>query len=160
VIPDVICMAKGLGGGFPIGAVLATEKAASAFVPGDHGCTFGGNPLACAVSLTVLDELLNNGIIDDVNEKSLYMIGKLAALQEKYDVIQGVQGLGLLLGLKVKGEPKTIINKCFEKGLMLVGAGESVIRIVPPLNVSKEEMDAAVNVLEEAIIEIYNEVRN
>lgn len=160
VIPDVVCMAKGLGGGFPIGAVLATEKAASAFVPGDHGCTFGGNPLACAVSLTVLDELLNNGIIDDVNEKSLYMIGKLAELQEKYDVLQGVQGLGLLLGLKVKGDPKTIINKCFEKGLMLVGAGENVIRIVPPLNVAKEEMDAAVKVLEEVIIEIYDEEKN
>lgn len=157
VIPDVICMAKGLGGGFPIGAVLATEEAASAFVPGDHGCTFGGNPLACAVSLTVLDELINNGIIDGVNEKSLYMIGKLAVLQEKFDVVQGVQGLGLLLGLKVKGEPKAIINKCFEKGLMLVGAGESVIRVVPPLNVSTEEIDEAIRILEEAILEVYKD---
>ncbi|KXG75224.1 aspartate aminotransferase family protein [Thermotalea metallivorans] len=154
VVPDVICMAKGLGGGFPIGAVLATEKAASAFVPGDHGCTFGGNPLACAVALTVLEELVDKGIVKEVDEKSLYLKEKLEGLVEKYYNIQAVQGIGLMLGIKMKGDPKPIVNKCFEKGLLLVGAGENVIRILPPLNVTKEEMDAAVDILEEVLWEI------
>lgn len=154
VIPDVICMAKGLGGGFPIGAVLATDQAANAFVPGDHGCTFGGSPLACAVALTVLEELLEKGIVQNVNEKSKYMIEKLKEIQKEYDIIQGIQGKGLLLGIQVKKESKLLIETCFEKGLMLVGAGENVIRLVPPLNVSKEEIDAAMDLLEEAIAEL------
>ncbi|QEK10942.1 aspartate aminotransferase family protein [Crassaminicella thermophila] len=151
VIPDVICMAKGLGGGFPIGAVIAKKKAAIAFVPGDHGCTFGGSPLACAVSLAVLEELVDKGIINKVNEKSKYFVDKLEELKCKYDVIESIQGIGLMLGIKVKKEPKNIVNKCFEKGLLLVGAGKDVVRILPPLNVLEEEIDKAVTILEEVL---------
>lgn len=154
VIPDVICMAKGLGGGFPIGACLATKKAASAFVPGDHGNTFGGNPLACSVGLTVLDELMNNHVLENVEKSSQYLVEKLNTMKEKYPIIKNIQGKGLLLGIKVEGNPKDIVNKCFEKGLLLVGAGKDVIRVVPPLNVSKEDMDAMLTIFEAALEEL------
>ncbi len=154
VIPDVVCSSKGLGGGFPIGAAIATEKAASAFVPGDHGCTFGGNPLACSASLAVLEELIDNGIIKEVDEKSKYIIDKINILKEKYEAIDGVQGKGLLLGLRVNIDPKVIINKCFEKNMLLIGAGKNIIRILPPLNVTTEEIDKALSILEEALEEV------
>ncbi|TCO71062.1 aspartate aminotransferase family protein [Marinisporobacter balticus] len=154
VIPDIICMAKGLGGGFPIGATLANEKSASAFVPGDHGCTFGGSPLACAVSLAVLEELVDNGIIHGVNEKSKYFVEKLKILQNKYPVIESIQGMGLILGIKVNIDPKMIVGKCFEKGLLLVGAGKDVVRILPPLNVKNEEIDQCITILQDALKEV------
>ncbi len=157
VIPDIICMAKGLGGGFPIGATLANQKAASAFTVGDHGCTFGGNPLACAVSLAVLDELVNKGIIEEIGEKSHYIIAKIKKLQEKYDVLYGIQGKGLLLGMKMNGESQKFISKCFQKRLLLVGAGKNVVRILPPLNVTIKEIDTAIEIIEEALNEIQNE---
>lgn len=154
VIPDVLCLSKGLGGGFPIGAVIANNKAANAFVPGDHGCTFGGNPLGSAVSLAVLDELINNGILNDVKEKSEYLKGQLEELALEIDIIEGTQGKGLLLGLKVSINPKLIIDLCFKKGLLLIGAGNNIIRILPPLNVSKEEIDEAVGIIKAALKEI------
>lgn len=153
-VPDVICMAKGLGGGFPIGATLANERSASAFSPGDHGCTFGGNPLACAVSLTVLEELVDKGIINKVNEKSEYFVDKLEKLKSKYPIIEDIQGMGLMLGIKVNIEPKAIVNKCFEKGLLLVGAGKDVVRILPPLNVKNEGIEKALGILEKVLREL------
>ncbi|MFZ5969775.1 MAG: aspartate aminotransferase family protein [Bacillota bacterium] len=154
VIPDVISMAKGLGGGFPIGATLATEKAASAYAPGDHGCTFGGNPLACAVGLAVLEELIDGGVIKGVTETGQYLTGKIEELKNKYEGIEGVQGMGLMLGIKLSIETKKVVNKAFEKGLLLVGAGENVVRILPPLNVTKEEIDQAIAILGEVFQEI------
>lgn len=153
VIPDVICIAKALGGGFPIGAFLANEKAAIALAPGDHGSTYGGNPLGCAVSLAVLNELVDGGIIDSVEEKSVYLKEKLLKLKDKYGVIDEVKGMGLLIGISVK-EPKAFMNSCFNKGLLVVTAGANVVRLLPPLNVSKEDMDAALDILEAVISEI------
>ena len=101
VIPDVICVAKALGGGFPIGATIANERAASAFVPGDHGSTFGGNPLGCAVSLAVLEELIDGKIIDSIAEKEIYLRNKLTILKEKYGVIKEIKGMGLLIGISI-----------------------------------------------------------
>lgn len=154
VIPDVICMAKGLGGGFPIGAFMANEKTAGTLVPGDHGSTFGGNPLGSAVGVAVLNELIDGGIIDKVDSKSEYFKNKLSELKDKYDVICEIKGMGLLLGISVRVEPKVIINKCFEKGLLLVSAGSDVIRFLPPLNVEEKEIDEAITILEEALKEI------
>ncbi|HSQ88656.1 aspartate aminotransferase family protein [Romboutsia sp.] len=156
VIPDVICMAKGLGGGFPIGAVVATQKVASAFVPGDHGSTFGGNPLGCSVALAVLDELVDKGVVREVNEKSEYIINKVLELKNKYNVISKIQGMGLMLGIKLETDKSKVINKCLEKGLLLVGAGEDVVRIVPALNISKEEIDKGLNILDEVLYELSN----
>lgn len=154
VIPDIVCMAKGLGGGFPIGAVLATEKASNAFVPGDHGSTFGGNPLACAVSLAVLEELIDKGIINEVYEKGEYITNKLLKLKNKYNIIKSIQGIGLMLGIKINFDKSRVINRCLEKGLLLVGAGEDVIRMVPALNITKEEIDEGLDILDNVLNEL------
>ncbi|MCT8976585.1 aspartate aminotransferase family protein [Clostridium sp. CX1] len=154
VIPDVIPIAKALGGGFPIGAVIANEKAAKAFVPGDHGSTFGGNPLGCAVALAVITELTDGGVINSVQEKGSYLEEKLNELKNKYSLINEVKGMGLLLGISINTSPKEFTNLCFKKGLLVVTAGTDVIRLLPPLNVTVEEIDAAVKILEEAIKEL------
>lgn len=154
VIPDVICMAKGLGGGFPIGAVVATQKVASAFVPGDHGSTFGGNPLGCSVALAVLEELMDKGVVNEVNEKSKYIINKVLELKNKYNVISKIHGMGLMLGIKLETDKSKVINKCLEKGLLLVGAGEDVVRVVPALNITKEEIDNGLDILDKVLYEL------
>ena len=154
VIPDIITVAKALGGGFPIGAAIANEKAASAFVPGDHGSTFGGNPLVCAVALAVLEELIDGKIIDSIPEKEAYLRSKLTVLKEKYRLINEIKGMGLLIGISIKGDYKALVNKCFEKGLLVVTAGSDVVRFLPPLNVTKEEIDEALALLELAMKEM------
>ena len=147
VIPDVIAIAKALGGGFPIGAFITNDRA-STLVPGDHGSTYGGNPLACAVANAIIDELTEGGVIASVEEKSKYFIEKLAELKEKYGYITEIRGMGLLLGLKTKGEVKGFINKCFDKGLLIISAGPDVIRLLPPLNVTFEEIDNVIEILD------------
>lgn len=153
VIPDVICLAKGLGGGFPIGAILANDKADIAFTKGDHGSTFGGNPLACAVSLSVIEEIINNNIIENVNTIGKYLTDKLNLLKEKYNIINEIKGMGLLLGISLNIDTKDFINKCFENGLLLVGAGFNTVRLLPPLNVNYDDIDCAVNIIEKVLKE-------
>lgn len=148
VIPDIICMAKALGGGFPIGAMMANKRCSSAFVPGDHGTTFGGNPLACAVSYAVLTELVDGGVINSVDEKSNYLTNKLMILKEKYPVIIDIKGMGLLIGIAITLNPKDFVAECFNEGFLIVSAGENVIRLLPPLNVSLQEIDSAIDILE------------
>lgn len=153
VVPDVICIAKALGGGFPIGAFIANDKAAEAFVPGDHGSTFGGNPLGCAVAVAVLNELVDGGVVASVDEKGMYLKNGLLRLKDKYGVIEEIKGMGLLIGIKLK-ESKAFMNACFNKGLLVVTAGADVVRLLPPLNVSKEDMDAALDIIETVIKEM------
>lgn len=152
VIPDVVCMAKGLGGGFPIGAVMASEKA-DVLTPGDHGSTFGGNPLACAVSLAVLHELIDGKIISEVDKKGEYIKKKLEGLKAKYSNIKEIKGMGLLVGIAINSDPKSFITKCFDKGLLVITAGKDVIRLLPPLNVSCDDIDSAINIIEEVLKE-------
>ncbi|WP_027626088.1 aspartate aminotransferase family protein [Clostridium lundense] len=152
IIPDVVCMAKALGGGFPIGAIIANSKSCSAFVPGDHGTTFGGNPLACAVSCAVLTELIEGGIIDSVDEKSKYIFHKLNNLKQRYSVINEIRGMGLLIGMVMKIDSKTFVDECFNEGLLLVCAGENVVRLIPPLNITMDEINIAINILEKVLL--------
>lgn len=154
VIPDVICIAKGLGGGFPIGAFIANKKASKALSLGDHGSTFGGNPLGCAVSLAVLNELVEGGIISSVASKEIYLKEKLTELKNKYTVIDEIKGMGLLIGISIKTNPKDFSNLCFKKGLLVVTAGTTVIRLLPPLNVTIQEIDKALNILESVMKEL------
>lgn len=154
VIPDIITLAKGLGGGFPIGAIVANEKASSAFVPGDHGTTFGGNPLACAVSLAVLNELIDGNIISSIDEKSNYFFEKLEKLKSKFPVIKSIKGMGFLVGVEVDYDAKEVITKCFNKKLLLVNAGPKVIRFLPPLNVSTEDLDKSLEIFSSVMEEI------
>lgn len=153
VIPDVIAIAKALGGGFPIGAFITNHRASS-LVPGDHGSTYGGNPLGCAVANAVIDELTDGGIVESVEGKSSYLVSKLRGLQEKYNYIEEIRGMGLLIGIKIREEAKILINKCFDKGLLIVSAGPDVIRFLPPLNVTLEEIDNVIHILDEAIGEL------
>ncbi|MEA4987577.1 MAG: aspartate aminotransferase family protein [Anaerovorax sp.] len=143
--PDLISIAKGLGGGFPIGAVAASDKAANCIEPGDHGSTFGGNPLACACGLTILEQLVDNHILAGVNKKSNQLVAKLKELQKSYPLIQEIRGKGLLLGVHMKHSSKEIIKKCMDQKLLLAGSSNETIRILPPLTVSEEEINLSMN---------------
>lgn len=154
VVPDVVCMAKALGGGFPIGAAMVNKKA-SVLERGDHGSTFGGNPLAAAVSLAVLKELVDGGVISKVDEKSSYIRSKLGILKEKYPIIQEIKGIGLLIGIKLNVDVKEFSKRCFENNLLAVTAGKDVIRLLPPLNVENEDIDKAIEILDK-VLKTYN----
>ncbi|WP_139906043.1 aspartate aminotransferase family protein [Clostridium thermarum] len=153
VIPDVICLAKALGGGFPIGAFVASEKARDVLVAGDHGSTYGGNPLASAVSAAVLTELVEGGVVAKVTEKGNYLKSKLTEIKDKYGVIKEVKGMGLLIGISLTVSPKDFASLCFKKGFLVATAGTDVVRLLPPLNVSSEDMDSALAIIEEVVKE-------
>ncbi|ALC86506.1 acetylornithine aminotransferase [Bacillus sp. FJAT-22090] len=141
--PDIMTLAKGLGGGFPIGAMLGTSALHDSFGPGTHGTTFGGNPLAVAVAQTVLDNVFTSKFLNEVNEKSSYFLAKLKVALPEYPIV----GSGLLLGIVCKEEAVPYIAQAEKAGLLLVAAGPNVIRLLPPLTVSSEEIDQAVNIL-------------
>lgn len=155
IVPDVVTIAKALGGGVPIGACLTKGKASEVLVPGDHGSTYGGNPLVCGVAHAVLTELIDNKVIDGVKEKGKYAKEKLLKLKEKYPVIEELRGTGLLLGIKFNESllNKDIVNEAFNNKFLLVSAGDNVVRFFPPLNVTFEEIDKAVKKLE-TVLEI------
>ena len=145
-------MAKGLGGGVPIGAFCANEKFAAAFKPGDHGTTFGGNPLSTRAGIVVLDELLNNGVLENAKISGEYLIERLNSLKNKKDIIKEVRGAGLICGVEFS-EPigKDVTAKLRENGVLVGAVGDSVLRIVPPLIVTKNDIDILVNKLEEVL---------
>jgi acetylornithine/N-succinyldiaminopimelate aminotransferase len=145
VTPDLMAIAKGIGGGFPVGACLATAEAASGMTAGVHGTTFGGNPLAMAVGNAVLDVVLEDGFLDEVARKTLLAKQALAAVADEFpDVIEDVRGSGLLLGLKCR-MPNTKVSMALrDEKLLSVGAGDNVVRLLPPLTVSDEEIREAV----------------
>ena len=154
VKPDIVPIAKGIGGGFPIGAVLMTKKVAKAMIPGTHGSTFGGNPLAMAVGNAVLDQI-NKNLLNNVNKMSNYFISNLEKLKKKYPkIIKEVRGVGLLLGLQLFDDQTIFIKKLMENNLLTIRAGENVVRILPPLNVRKSEIDIALK----AINKVCNEL--
>lgn len=145
VKPDIVTIAKGLGGGFPIGAMLATDQVASGFVPGDHASTFGGNPLATAVAERVVEIISAQSFLDRVNQAGERLISRLREIPDPR--IVDIRGRGLMLGIEMKVEVADIVNRCMQKGLLLVGAGPSVFRLVPPLTVSDDEIDQAVDII-------------
>jgi acetylornithine/N-succinyldiaminopimelate aminotransferase len=149
VKPDIVTLAKGLGGGFPIGAMLANEKTASGFAPGDHASTFGGNCLATAVAYKVLDIVGSPDFIKEVAEKADYLQSQLEQIADPRLV--EIRGKGLLLGIEFNCEVKELIDICRQKGLLVLGAGAKVLRLVPPLTVNKTEINQAANILKEAL---------
>lgn len=156
VQPDVIALAKGLGGGFPIGAMLAVEKVANAFEPGSHASTFGGNPLACTAGLTVLDNLINKNLLQNVKIQGEYLSKRLSETNEQLDYVKEVRGIGLIQGMELDMPVADLIKKCMDKGLLLIGAGTDVLRFVPPLTVGKNQIDEAILILYEAMRELNN----
>jgi len=154
ISPDIITLAKALGGGFPIGAMLAKETVAEVFVPGDHASTFGGNPLAAAAAVAASSVLLSDDLLSSVREKGLYFKEKLIGLQKQFPYITKVKGLGLMLGCDLNIDALPIVEFCLEKGVLINAVGGSILRFVPPLTATKEEIDQVVKVLTQAFQEV------
>ena len=146
--PDIVPIAKGIGGGFPIGAVLMNKKVASGMIPGTHGSTFGGNPLAMSVGNAVLDQIFKKGFLKNVKKVSEYFHSELKKIQKKYsNIIKEVRGMGLLIGLQLHNDQTKFIQKLMDNNLLTIRAGENVIRILPPLTVKKKEIDLAIKII-------------
>ena len=149
VKPDIMTMAKGIGGGVPMGGILATEKVASAFVPGDHGTTFGGGPLVCAAAKAVLDTIEEDNLLDNVNEVGNYFIEELKKLDK--EIIADVRGKGLMVGLELTKPGAEYVDKLREKGFLINCTADKVLRFVPPLIITKEDIDEFVKALDEIL---------
>ena len=153
VKPDIVPIAKGIGGGFPIGAVLMTKKVANGMTPGSHGSTFGGNPLAMAVGCTVMDVISNKSFLKNVKKNSQYFHKKLNILKSKYPkIIKEVRGRGYLIGLKLHVKQTLFIKKLIENKLLTIRAAENTVRILPPLNVKKSELDEALEIIDKVCV--------
>lgn len=154
VKPDILTLAKALGCGIPVGAFITNEKAA-VLVPGDHGTTYGGNPLACTAINKVLDLFEKTDVLNNVNEVSKYMEEKFDALTEKYDFVKGHRGKGLMQGLILDIPVGEVVTKSIEKGLIVISAGSDVLRFVPPLIITKENVDEMYNIID-SVFESFN----
>jgi acetylornithine/N-succinyldiaminopimelate aminotransferase len=162
ITPDVMAVAKGLGGGFPVGAILATAEAAKGMTPGTHGSTFGGNPLAMAVASTVLDIVSEPDFLEAVRDKALHLKQGLAGLKDQHaDVVEEIRGAGLLTGLKLKDHvsPQDVVKAAAGEKLLIVGAGDNCVRVLPPLIASDKEIAEAVQLLSRALARVAREVR-
>ena len=147
--PDIVPIAKGIGGGFPIGACLVNKKAGSGMKPGSHGSTFGGNPLAMSIGNAVLDIIFEKNFLDNVISQGNYFEEQLLKIKKKFPhIIEGVRGKGLLKGIKLKVENTKFINQLFEQKLLVVKASENVVRLLPPLIVNKNEIDEAISIID------------
>ena len=155
VTPDIMGTAKAIGGGFPLGACLATEEAACGMVAGSHGSTYGGNPLACAVGNEVVDIMLEDGFLETVRERARTLNQKLSGLVASHpDVFDSVRGEGLMLGIKCKAPAGDVVNAAYGHNLLTLTAGDNVLRIVPPLVISEEDIELAIDRLDAAASEV------
>jgi len=149
ITPDIMTMAKGLAGGVPIGATLATEEVAKSFTPGSHAATFGGNPLATAAGVAALRATVEDGILENCQRSSVHFFQRLADLKKKYSFIKDVRGKGLMVGLELDREGKGVVNDCLKKGFLINCTNETILRFIPPLIVTSEEIDQLVKALDE-----------
>jgi acetylornithine/N-succinyldiaminopimelate aminotransferase len=155
VKPDIVPIAKGIGGGFPIGAVLMNKKVASGMTAGTHGSTFGGNPLAMAVGNSVMDIISNKKFLNNIKNISKYFLLNLNKIKDKYpNVIKEIRGKGLLIGMQLNTDQVKFIKKLMENKLLTIRAAENVVRILPPLNVKKNEIDQALKIIKKVCGEV------
>lgn len=147
VQPDIMTLAKGLGGGMPIGACLATDSVAQAFSPGSHASTFGGNPLACAAGLAVCRVLLEGKVLDQARQMGEYFAKGLADCKERHRVVREVRGLGLLRGMELAMEGTVVVSECLARGILINGTSAHVLRFVPPLIISQPDIDRLIETL-------------
>jgi acetylornithine/N-succinyldiaminopimelate aminotransferase len=159
VKPDVVSLAKGLGGGFPIGAMMAVQKFADALVPGNHASTFGGNHLACTAAFTVAKRLIKGGLLENVEKMGIILTEKLTELKNKYEFIVDVRGYGFMQGIELnfgdkKETVKDVVLKCMDEGLLLVGAGANTIRFVPPLILNENQINEGIKILDSVLSKI------
>ena len=151
ITPDIMPLAKALGGGVPIGAMLAKADVAESLSLGSHGSTFGGNAIACAAGVAVIETLLNDGVLDNCVEMGAYFLGKLQALKEKFSFIKEVRGQGLILGAELDREGGKIADACLREGVMINCAAGKVLRFLPPLIITKEEIDEGLDIVEKVL---------
>jgi acetylornithine aminotransferase len=148
VSPDIMSLAKALGNGLPIGAMLSTEALSGAFGPGSHASTFGGTPLVTAVSMAVVSSLLNDGRLEHCRNMGNYFMGKLEELKKRHACIKEVRGLGLIIGVELDRPGAPVLEACVQRGFLINCAQEKVLRFVPPLVVGKEEIDRLIEALD------------
>ena len=155
VTPDILTLAKPLGGGLPIGAILMTEKVASTIEPGDHGGTFGGGPFVCNVAKTVFDKIKEPKFLESVRSNGDYLLGKLNGLKETYpDTIKEVRGQGLMIAVEINAKAGDVIDKGYERGIIVGSAGENIVRLLPPLIIQQEDIDTFLVELEAIFAEM------
>ena len=145
--PDITTVAKAMGGGYPIGAVLANERVARAFEPGDHGSTFGGNPLGCAAAIATIEVLMDEKLPERAAKMGSYFLGRLRQVLHGCDAVRDIRGVGLMIGIEIDGDCSGLVDAAREMGVLINCTAGNVIRIVPPLVIKKEEIDAAVDVM-------------
>ena len=155
ITPDIMTLAKGLGGGLPIGACVLGEKCKSVYYPGDHGTTFGGNPAVCAGANVVMDTVCASDFLATVNQKGEYI--KNAVKSWSLPIVTDVRGLGLMIGIEVTVSHREIACKCLENGLMILTAGANVVRMLPPLTITYEEIDAGLKILQKVLLSYQNQ---
>jgi 4-aminobutyrate aminotransferase len=168
VVPDIIALAKGIASGMPLGATVSQSEVMD-WVPGSHASTFGGNPISCRAALTTI-ELLEEGLIENAARVGAYLLEKLRDLQKRFDLMGDVRGKGLMIGIELVKDRKTkekaieekskIILACFEKGLLILGAGENVIRFSPPLIITRKQADTALTIFEEVLKKVEKTLKN
>jgi acetylornithine/N-succinyldiaminopimelate aminotransferase len=153
--PDAFTLAKALGGGFPVGALVATSELAANFTPGKHASTFGGNPLACAAALAVIEAIEEEAMVKSAEENGKLLMAGLNCYVDQYEQVQAVRGLGLMVGLVVEGQAKEVVDTCRDMGLLLCCAGEHVVRFVPPLNVKEGDLEEAMEMVSDALEQLF-----
>jgi len=158
ILPDIVSLAKALGNGVPVGAILAKEHVASAFTPGTHGSTFGGNPLSMAAANAVLDTIAEEGVLENVKKMGSYLEARLEELVAAHDFIVSQRGHGLIRGLLLDRPAAPFVNKCLEHGLLILTAGEMTLRFLPPLNVTAQDIDEMIELLQKTLTEMANEI--
>ena len=149
--PDIVTLAKAVGNGFPVGVMMATDKVASAFQPGNHASTFGGNPLAMAAGLATLETMLHDGILENVRKVGAYFVRRLHELKSRHAVIKDVRGRGLIIGVELNIEGADIVKHCMDRGLLINCTGGNILRFVPPFIITERNVDTAIDILDEVL---------
>ena len=149
--PDIMTLAKALGNGFPVGAMLATDRIAQAFTPGNHASTFGGNPLAMAAAKATVKTILQEGVLENCQKVGDYFLSQLKKLRQKHNIISEIRGKGLMLAVELSIEADDIVNKCLHRGLLINSTGGKTIRFVPPLIITAQDVDQAIKVLDDVM---------
>jgi acetylornithine/N-succinyldiaminopimelate aminotransferase len=151
ITPDIMTLAKALGGGLPIGAMVVKKDIADILGPGSHASTFGGSPLVCKAALAVLRAIQKEKLLTNVQKMGEYLFSRLKELKNKHSIIQEVRGVGLMLGAELSIAGKSVVERCLEKGLLINCTQEKVLRLMPPLNITKKEIDQAINILDSVL---------
>ena len=154
IVPDIITMAKSLGSGVPIAAIMATQEVAEAMKPGTHASTYGGNPLVCAAAIAVIETIENQNLLDHAGKLSEYIIDKLNQLKQKHSIIDHIRGIGLMIGIQLNAPGADIVSKCWEKGMRINCTQSTVLRFMPSIITTEQQIDQAINILDNVLTEI------